>query len=104
MFYCDTCMLLSEGEECPVCGKPELKNPEPDDLCFLAEKEMIWSGMLADVLEQKNIPFAQKPILGAGMAMTVGLSLERYRFYVPFSRFADAQEIVNELFGETGAE
>lgn len=104
MFYCENCMMLSQGDVCTACGRKELRTPEDGDFCFLVEKETIWSGMLADVLKQKNIPFTDKPILGAGLAMRTGPALERYRFYVPFSYISDAKDIVDELFGEISKE
>lgn len=104
MYYCDKCMLLSQEDNCPKCRKKELKLPEDGDFCFLAEKEMIWGGMLADVLKQKGIPYIDRPVLGAGLAMETGFALERYRYYVPFSYFTDAKDIVDELFGETSNE
>ena len=101
MYYCESCMLLSPSDHCPNCDASSLPAPEDGQPCFLTEKETLWSGMLADVLGQKNIPFVQKPLYGAGLAMKAGPALERYRFYVPFSFYARAQEIVDELFGET---
>ncbi len=101
MYYCEKCMLLSQEDVCPACGGRDLKAPEDGDFCFLTEKETIWAGMLEDVLNQKNIPFTNKPVLGAGLAMRTGPAFERYRFYVPFSHISNAKEIVDELFGET---
>ena len=71
---------------------------DPDDICFLTEKELIWSGMLADVLKQNNIPFIQKSVMGAGLAMRAGQMLESVKFYVACKDFDAAQEIVEELF------
>ncbi len=104
MYYCENCMLLSHEDACPDCGNEGLKAPASDALCFLVEKEMIWSGMLMDVLGQKNIPYIYKPVLGAGLAMKAGPALERYRIYVPFSHFDAAQEIVEELFSKASEE
>ncbi len=104
MYYCDQCMMLSQEDTCPHCGRRELKPPEDGDFCFLVEKGMIWGGMLADVLKQKSIPYADRPVMGAGLAMKTGFALERIRYYVPFALLSDAREIVEELFGEDDKE
>ena len=104
MYYCEKCMLLTPENHCPTCGTEYLQPPKEGQPCFLTEKEALWSGMLADVLNQKNIPFLQKPLFGAGLAMKAGPAMERYRFYVPFSFYSAAQEIVEELFGEASEE
>jgi hypothetical protein len=93
-------MLLTGEDVCPHCRSKKLRTPVDSDFCFLVEKEMIWGGMLADVLKQKGIPYYDKPVLGAGLTMETGMALERYRYYVPFSHLSEAREIVDELFGE----
>ena len=104
MNYCEHCMLLTPSDQCPTCGASSLTAPKEDQPCFLIEKDALWSGMLADVLEQNNITFQQKPLFDAVIAVIVGPAMERYRFYVPFSFYPAAQEIVEELFGETRAQ
>ena len=96
--YCDICMLAFDGEVCPVCGRKSDRQAKPDDLCFLVEKEQLWSGMLADVLEQHKIHFIQKNVLGAGLAAKIGQVRERVRFYVFFEQLPEATDIVNKLF------
>ena len=49
---------------------------KPEGMCLLTEKEVIWAGMLADVLRQHGIPFAKESSLGAGMAIRAGSLLE----------------------------
>ena len=81
-------------------GAP-LQPPPPagtDGLCFLAEKDSVWAGMLADVLTQKGIPFVKESTLGAGMALRAGPLLDSMKFYVPRSRLEEAQNLVAELF------
>ena len=80
------------------------QNTEEDDLCFLTEKEQIWSGMLADVLKQKNIPFIQKSTMGAGMALRAGPMFETVRFYVLNEHLEEAKAIVEELFSSQDEE
>ena len=102
--YCNRCCLPFDGECCPVCGRKNAKQIGPNDLCFLTEKEQLWSGMLADVLNQQKIPFVQKNVFGAGMAMKIGLMNERIRFYVFYGHLAEAKIIVDELFSPLSEE
>lgn len=96
--YCETCKTVFDEASCPECGTKNVREPMPNDDCLLTEKEMLWGEMLSDVLKQNGIPFYFKSQLGAGLAMSVGLYRDRYRFYVPYSRLTDAQRIVDELF------
>ena len=54
-------------------------------------------------IEQK-IPFVQKNVFGAGMAMKIGLMNERIRFYVFYGHLAEAKMIVDELFSPLSEE
>lgn len=72
--------------------------PLPNDMCFLTEKELLWSDMLEDVLKQNNIPVFTKKMLGIGMALKVGPMCERVRIYVPYSYLQEAQMIIESLF------
>ena len=96
--YCSVCFLPFEGAQCPVCGRKSARQTGPDDLCFLTEKEAIWSGMLADALGQRGIPFLQKNRLGAGLAIKIGPMRERTRFYVRYAQLGEAKETVDALF------
>lgn len=103
--YCERCMMIIDEERCPVCGSRKIRTPEATDPCFLTEQDFVSSGILEDVLQQKGIPFLKKNVMGAGMAIRVGPMLERGRFYVPFSRFEEAESLTAELFSaweETG--
>ena len=96
--YCKRCFLSFDGERCPVCRRKSRRNTEPDDLCFLIEKEQIWGGLLADVLTQNNIPFMQKSTMGAGLVLRAGPMFESIRFYVFYKHLEEAKEIVEGLF------
>lgn len=72
-------------------------------MCFLTEKEPVWAGVLADVLDQKGIPYVAEGSLGAGMALRAGPLLERVRFCVPASCLGAARELVDELFSGEAA-
>lgn len=71
---------------------------QQEGMCFLTEKSPIWAGMLADVLRQHDIPFVKESSLGAGLAIKTGSFAETIRFFVPAPRFAEARELVEELF------
>ncbi|MBQ7475436.1 MAG: hypothetical protein IJS78_05895 [Clostridia bacterium] len=96
--YCGNCYILFDGKRCPVCGRKSARGPEPDDPCFLTEKEQLWGEMLADVLKQNGIPFIGKNVLGAGLSLKTGPMRERIRFYVPYGRLTEAGDIVEGLF------
>lgn len=98
--YCEKCHSLIEGKKCPVCGSKKVREPLGDDLCYLIEKEMIWGEMLADVLKQNEIPYLYKESLGAAVTIQIGAMLERYRFFVAFSHYERAKDIVEGLFPE----
>ena len=103
--YCEKCHRIVEALRCPVCGK-KLREPQPDDFCFLVEKESLWAGMLQDVLTQNEIPFITKGVLGAALALKVGELSERSQFYVPYAALDKGHALVEELFSlpEDGAE
>ena len=96
--YCENCCILFAENRCPVCGNKKVRIPEPDDYCFLTEKEMIWAGMLEDVLKQNGIPYFTKQMLGAGLALKIGPMSERCRFYVPYSHFQESDDLVEAMF------
>lgn len=102
--YCEKCCRIIETDRCPVCKKSLVREPGPQDPCFLAEQDYLFSGILEDVLKQKGIPFLKKDVMGAGMAIKVGPMLERSRFYVMFDRLPEAEAVLKELFAETEAE
>lgn len=95
--YCEHCRLLSESALCPACGR-RTRQPKADDECFLAEKQMIFGEMLADVLKQNDVPSYHTNVLGAGITTRVGRMMERYRFFVPFAYYDKARDLVDELF------
>lgn len=99
--YCEKCSISFETNCCPACGNKSVRTPLPDDMCFLTEKELLWSEMLEDVLKQNNIPVLTKKMLGIGMALKIGPMSERVRFYVPYSYLQESEMIVEGLFSMT---
>ena len=72
IMYCEKCKKLISQSICPICGNKNIRIPEERDICFLVEKDHIWSGMLEDVLKQNNIPVFVQSNIGAGMAIKAG--------------------------------
>ena len=95
--YCEKCNRIIEGDRCPVCKSRKVREPGPKDPCFLTEQDYLSSGILEDLLNQKQIPYLKKDVMGAGMAIKVGPMLERSRFYVPFEQLDSAKSVAEEL-------
>ena len=102
--YCQNCNILVNHTQCPLCGSKQLREPDVDDYCYLAEKDSIWAGALSDILTQNSVPFVTKNVLGAGLAAKMGPMLERTRFYVPYSRYETAQSLEEGFFSVNGEE
>jgi hypothetical protein len=97
--YCERCRIaFSGGGRCPVCGSKKLRLPQKEDFCFLTETDPMFGGMLKDVLEKNGIPVLSSSTLGAGMALRIGSILEHIRYYVPYGRLPEANELVEALF------
>ena len=99
--YGDLVIMSMEAYEA-LTGEGPAKQQE--GMCFLTEKDVIWAGMLADVLEQHKIPFAKENSLGAGVAIRTGGMGQTTRFFVPAAYLPAAQDIVDELFSGDEAE
>lgn len=101
MLYCQKCQLLCDGDRCPVCGQNSLRPPKPDDYCFLADKELMWAEMLKEVLEDNDIAFTYRTVLGAGLSLTLGPGFERNQIFVKYAEYDRALDMLNELFSES---
>ncbi|HPY63295.1 MAG TPA: hypothetical protein PL100_01785 [Bacillota bacterium] len=98
LLYCESCQLVFEGDRCPACGCKRVREPLPNDPCFLCEKQLMWAEMLAEALKNNAIPVILKKRMGMGMALSVGPMAEHCKIYVPFARLDDSLEICEELF------
>lgn len=58
--YCEHCGLLTQEPRCPDCGSRSLRVPLAGDYCFLAEKELLWSHALEELLTDNGIPASQR--------------------------------------------
>lgn len=104
MLYCKDCKTATSESPCPRCGNAKLREIEETDLVFLAVKDVLFAGMLEDVLTDNGIPYKAKGMLGAGLSVKLGTVLERYVFYVPYSAHAKAEALLEELFPPEGEE
>ena len=96
MYYCEKCHLLSETEFCGYCSNTKLRDVRADDYCFLIECEDVFGKMFEEVLQNEGIPCAMEPV-GNGVRSHLGLSLGRYKIFVPYHFHSRAQELL-ELF------
>ncbi len=64
---------------------------------MLVEKEEMFAQMVAQVLQDNEIPCAVLPVNGAGFAIKTGVQ-DRLQVYVPTERLEQAKELLRELF------
>jgi len=82
-------------------GQKRSECQNPNDLCLLCEKQIIWGRMLEELLKKKGIPAFLDETLGAGLALKVGPMKERVRVYVPYFGLQKSIKINNEYFPES---
>ena len=70
---------------------------------LLTEKEVMWAQMLMDMLKDNGIPCRSMPVFGAGLAVAAGFQ-DRWKVYVPASRFQDALDFLHAFFPEDDVE
>lgn len=92
MLYCENCKCLCGEEACPICGSRLLRAPESRDYCFLCEEEEGFAKMLEGSFHEEEIPCVLIP-WGNGSRSAFGLSLGRFRVYVPFAHLEQAKLI-----------
>lgn len=98
VMYCPNCNVLLEGSRCAICGSREVRDPRPEDFCYLTEKELIWANALEDIFKDHSIPYVTKNTMGAGLTAKMGHAMERMRFYVPYSCYGEARQLEAEFF------
>lgn len=99
MKYCEKCKSLTGDEYCPVCGYTKIRDVNSDDFCVLTECEEMHGEMLRDVLQDEEIDCVLIPC-GNGVRSQFGLSLGRYKVYVPYKHYENAVEILKSFFNE----
>jgi len=98
MLYCGKCMLITDNKKCPLCGNKKLGNADLKDPVYLITKEMIWSDMICDALDEHNIPYLKHGNLGTALSVMFGVSVEYYKFYVPYGEYETALELMKHIF------
>ena len=101
--YCPHCRILTVNTRCPHCLSREVRAPRADDWCLLAEKALLWSPALTDILDRNGIPFVTERVLGAGLSARMGSSFERVRVYVPYAHYETARELERGFFSDAYA-
>lgn len=100
MLYCEKCMILCPDGKCPHKAKHYLREVAPDDPVYLTSKNSVWAGLMKNVFDDNGIGYLSRGQLGAGLIATVGEVLEVYDFFVRFSDYDRASEIVSSLFSD----
>ena len=100
MYYCSKCKRIIDTEKCLACGSWQTRAPQAEDLCLLTERGYVQSTILADVLNQKGIPFMTQSRAIKGCGLTMGPRA----FYVSYDRLAEAQAAEDDLFPEEGGD
>ena len=95
--YCPNCHRLFEEDVCPECGALG-RRPREDDYCLLSRREVIWAGMLADVLRQEGIECISESEEGAAMRTLIGSGLGYTLVYVPYADLDRARVLEEALF------
>ena len=95
--YCPNCHRLFEEDVCPECGALG-RRPREDDYCLLSRREVIWAGMLADVLRQEGIECILESEEGAAMRTLIGSGLGYTLVYVPYADLDRARALEEALF------
>ena len=97
MKYCDRCMYLTDTQACPECDKGKfLREPKPNDPVYLVTRDAIWADAIEEILRENNIPCLLKSTLGA-VSIIIGVSLETFRIFVPYSAIDKAREILSSI-------
>ena len=98
MLYCKNCQRLVEGEMCPRCKSRKLRVALDADFCLVAELPYMQAEMLKEVFADNDIPCTTRSVLGAGLTAELGVNVGRVRLYVPYDRYASAQELYKAFF------
>ena len=96
MNYCEHCKMLTTDTVCPDCGKKALRAAQNDDFCLLLCCDSMFGEMLEEALLDEEIPCAKIPD-GTGVRSALGLSLENFRIFVPYSLYEKAKEVYLSL-------
>ena len=96
--YCNKCKIIFDNNFCPICKSKGINEPKADDLVFLVEKDAITSDIIEGVLKNNNIIYIKKGNMGAAFSIITGPLFEKYKFYVPYDKYDDVNELINAYF------
>ena len=96
--YCERCRRITDDDRCPVCRSRRLREPRPEDECFLIEKPALWQNPISDFLHSEGIPFRCRSAMGAWLTARLGHGMDWYAFYVPYSVLPKAREMMEDYF------
>lgn len=96
MYFCENCHLPTETERCPHCKRKNLRPIAPQDMCELTECPQQWYELEKHRFQALSIPVVTLPV-GSGVNSMFALPLENYRLYVPWERFDDAVEVLEQI-------
>ena len=87
-----------ERESCPYCDKfDRLRPAEEADECRLTELDALNASVMESLLKEANVPYIARPMMGAGISAALGVTLEKFVFFVAYRDYARAQEQLEAL-------
>ena len=95
MYYCTNCHRVTpeRAESCPYCDKfDRLRPAEEADECRLTELDALNASVMESLLKEANVPYIARPMMGAGISAALGVTLEKFVFFVAYRDYARAQE------------
>ena len=98
MQSCTDCKRLVEGPVCSHCGSRKLRVPLDADFCMVAELSYPEAEMLKELYADNGIVCTERSVFGAGITVKLGMNLERMRLYVPYNRYAEAEQLKQAFF------
>ena len=70
---------------------------EEADECRLTELDALNASVLESLLKEANVPYIARPMMGAGISAALGVTLEKFVFFVAYRDYARAQEQLEAL-------
>ena len=74
-----------------------LRPAEEADECRLTELDALNASVLESLLKEANVPYIARPMMGAGISAALGVTLEKFVFFVAYRDYARAQEQLEAL-------
>ena len=81
-------------DECDKCGKKRLKTVCETDVVYLATLGFLNAGMIDGMLDNAGIKYLKRAQMGAWMTTRFGQTVESYNYFVLYSNFERAKDII----------